>query len=180
MSTKPAQVLMPAPADQLFAPPDADAAHEEWGANCGPAALAAVLGLTLAQIRPHLGDFEQRRYMNPTHLRAALDSVGVRYVVDSGASPRRPKKGLLFIQWGGPWLKPGVPVGVAYRHTHSIAVNGDLVYDVNAEEGWISRREWEHPTLGLAAWLMEHNKRCDGTWRVRTSIALIEATGGAL
>ena len=33
-------------------PPDVARACEEWGATCGPGALAAALGLTLAEVRP--------------------------------------------------------------------------------------------------------------------------------
>ena len=43
---------------------DAERAGDEWGLNCGPAAIAAMNGLTLEELRPHLGDFEQKRYTN--------------------------------------------------------------------------------------------------------------------
>ena len=40
----------------------ADRAYDEWGANCGPGAIAAICGLTLDELRPHMGDFEGKRY----------------------------------------------------------------------------------------------------------------------
>lgn len=33
-------------------PADIEEAHEQWKANCGPAALAAVLGRSVASVRP--------------------------------------------------------------------------------------------------------------------------------
>jgi len=49
-----------------FTEADANRAWEEWGANCGPAALAVVAGLSLDEVRPYLVDFEQKGYTNPT------------------------------------------------------------------------------------------------------------------
>jgi hypothetical protein len=164
--------------ERLFSPPDVEQASDEWGANCGPAALAAITGRTLAQVRPvvEASDFEQRGYMNPTHVKTALSALGLRFTVH-GSWVRR---GLLFVQWGGPWLKPGVPIGAAYRNTHWIAVDGAWVYDVNASHtahgGWIMRSAWDRPDVGLAAWIMQHTPRCDGTWTVRTGLFI---EGGA-
>jgi hypothetical protein len=58
---------------------DAEHANDVWGCNCGPGALAAITGLTLDQVRPHMGDFERKRYTNPTLMFAALKSIGARY-----------------------------------------------------------------------------------------------------
>lgn len=151
----------------LYTPPDLDAAYEEWGCNCGPASVAALLGKTCADVRAHFPGFETRRYANPTHVYAAL--AGLKS--PARQSPRRPETGLLFIQWGGPWLRDGVPVGVAYRHTHWIAVIGHAVFDVNVGH-WVTRVDWEHEQEGVAAWLMSHHPKCDGTWGVRTQIAV--------
>src|SRR5580700_11291869 len=55
-----------------FTPADADRAYEEWGMNCGPSALAAVMGMTFDEVRPHMGDFERKHYTNqPDECRAA-------------------------------------------------------------------------------------------------------------
>lgn len=151
----------------LFTPPDLEAAYEEWGCNCGPAALAALLGKSCAEIRPFLGDFERRGYANPTHLLTALKAMGV-YARWGGKNPP-PRRGLLFIQLGGPWLEPGVPVGAAYRHTHHIAVDGDVVFDVNAGH-WVSWETWAEPEGGVMAFIMDNHPKCDGTWSVRSAI----------
>jgi len=58
---------------------DADRAADLWGMNCGPGALAAVCGLTLDEVRPHMGDFESKGYTNPTLMFAALKSIGVKH-----------------------------------------------------------------------------------------------------
>lgn len=82
--TQPVLVLPP---PLRFGVDEAQAASDEWGFNCGPAALCAVLGLTPAELRPHLGDFERKRYTKPLPRpagpREALISWG--RVVTSGA-----------------------------------------------------------------------------------------------
>jgi len=54
------------PAPPKFSAADAERAADEWGMNCGPGAIAAIFGLTLDQVRPFMGDFERKRYTNPT------------------------------------------------------------------------------------------------------------------
>src|SRR3990167_150016 len=100
---------------------DADRAHDEWGANCGPGALAAIMGMTLDEVRPHMGDFESKGYTNPTLMFYAMESVSARFRTRSLASNVKllgwPVYGLARIQWEGPWTKPGVPMAARYRHT---------------------------------------------------------------
>jgi hypothetical protein len=151
----------------LFKPPDIESAYEVWGANCGPCSLAALCGLTLAQLRPHLGDFERRRYANPTHILEACRRIGVR----ASTASAWPACGLAFIQWGGPWLKPGVPIGAAYRNTHWIAVRQTAVYDVNAGH-WISKADWTDPEDWCAVTIARQVPRCDGTWALRTAVVV--------
>ena len=43
--------------DAAFTWEDANRAQEEWGANCGPGAVALMLGWTLDEIRPYMGRF---------------------------------------------------------------------------------------------------------------------------
>lgn len=144
-------------------------AFEEWGANCGPGALAAIAGKTLDEIRPHMGDFESKRYTNPTLMFAALDSAGLRWW-------RRPQPltwptwGLARIQWTGPWTAPNVPPRVAYRHTHWVGAarrtDGSVgIFDINAMAngtGWSSLADWQEI---LVPWLLkECVPRADGGW----------------
>lgn len=121
----------------LAAPPlkfteaDVERANAEWKANCGPAALAACLGWTLDAVRPHLGDFERKGYMNPRMMHLAIQSAGHR--IESSAN--LPTHGLARVQWGGPWMSPGVPIGARYARTHWIATKeaqgARWVFDVN-------------------------------------------------
>ena len=57
---------------------DLERAAREWGANCGPAAIAEISGLTLDELRPHMDafGFDRKRYTNPTMMFGVLDSIG--------------------------------------------------------------------------------------------------------
>lgn len=54
---------------------DVQAAHRDWGCNCGPSAIAAALGMTLGELRPHIHDFEAKGYTNPTLMYRILDGL---------------------------------------------------------------------------------------------------------
>ena len=93
---------------------DAHRASDAWGCNCGPSALAAVTGMTLDEVRPFMGDFEQKHYTNPTLMWSILNNIGARWSVTK--PPRTwPRYGLARIQWEGPWTKPGVPARQAFN-----------------------------------------------------------------
>lgn len=149
-----------------FCEEDVRRASEEWGCNCGPAALAAILGKTLDEVRPHLGEFENRRYTNPTMMKQALASLGATWF---GARQRCfANYGLCRVQWSGPWLNRGVPIQARYRKTHWIASRclgrSHEIFDVNAVSvgGWITSGTWKQY---LVPWLL---KQCvpnsDGRW----------------
>lgn len=53
------------PKPAKFTIDDATRAYDVWGANCGPGALAAALDKTLDDVRPHLVNFDRKRYTNP-------------------------------------------------------------------------------------------------------------------
>ncbi len=154
----------------LFSDEDAERAYDEWGCNCGPAAVAAICGLTLDGVRPHMGDFEAKHYTNPTLMWRVLDSIGVRWTVcRSGTWPDR---GLCRVQWEGPWTRPGVPARAAYRHTHWVGAatrdTGEIgVFDVNAlgnGSGWCSLEDWSST---LVPWILEECvPRADGGWHL--------------
>lgn len=140
---------------------EASEASESWGFNCGPAAICAVSGLRPHQVRQHLGDFENKRYTNPTLMFAALQRAGVEHCqVYRADDPTGPwpdlALGLVRIQWGGPWTGEGVPMAARYRYTHWIAVraSGYEVFDVNAIAygGWLGWREWADDPGDLALW----------------------------
>lgn len=156
---------------------DGERAFNEWGCNCGPAALAAIMSLTLDQVRPHMGDFEKKRYSNPTLMYAALDSVGARWRKLDCPRCDWPIYGLCRIQWEGPWTQPGVPIRVRYRHTHWIAVQHPVgaraagIFDVNClanGSGWTDEKSWRE---NLVPWLLEECvPRADGKWHITHSI----------
>lgn len=164
---------------------EACAASDEWGFNCGPAAVSAVCGISLTDLRPHLGGFEEKRYTNPTLMAEILLNAGVK-VLDfvrlnwklemerTGRKPW-PRQGLARIQWEGPWMRPEVPMQARYRHTHWVGVRtldsgGMFIFDINAMSvgGWITAGEWEGE---LAPWLI---KECcpkgNGKWHITHTV----------
>jgi hypothetical protein len=153
---------------------DAQAAADAWGANCGPGALAAVLGLSLDAVHPHLENFDQKRYTNPAMMRGALRSLKVDHDWKVGRFGLFPRYGLARVQWEGPWTAPGVPVAAAYRHTHwvgsampdrSVSDPHDVnIFDINAicVGGWIDLPEW---STQLVPWLLKQcEPKATGGW----------------
>lgn len=144
-------------------------ASETWGANCGPGAIAAVLGLPIDQVRGHIPGFDEKRYTSPTMMQGALRSLGVSHGwrILRGAQKTFPKYGLARVQWVGPWMKYGVPAAARYRHTHWIAASaGDrLVFDVNCVSvngGWIPLDEW---AVKVVPWLLKQcEPKATGEW----------------
>ncbi len=164
---------------------DAESAYREWGCNCGPTAVAAVLGRTLDEVRPHLGDFESKRYTNPTLMYRALRSLGATWVpiVRSLLDPRPivgwPRLGLVRIQWEGPWTAPGVPLRARYRHTHWVgaATSGDEVgiWDCNAlnnGSGWVALAGWESVVV---PWILSNHPRATGRWHQTHVLDLVSS-----
>lgn len=160
-----------------FTEADAEQAWKEWGCNCGPAALAAVLGITLEQARGLLRSFDSRRYVNPTMMRTALNyywpqrPLEFGWHVLTGDRPQIwPMYGLARIQWHGPWMNPGVPARVAYGKTHWVAAcrgvdNDTGIFDVNAMNtgGWISLADWRDI---MVPWILKEVPRADGKWSI--------------
>ena len=149
---------------------DVDAAQraaDEWGANCGPGAIAAILGKTLDEIRPHLGDFERKRYTNPTLMFETLKRLGVTWKKRELVWPHH---GLVRVQWEGPWTAPGVPMAARYRHTHWIGAQrfgraAEIwVFDINCicVGGWVPFEEWSGQVV---PWLLkECEPKASGAW----------------
>jgi hypothetical protein len=157
---------------------DAQRAADEWGCNCGPGALAAVTGLTLEAVRPHLVGFDEKRYTNPKMMAAALRSLKIPFQrVYECLGARNPEEwklprffGLVRIQFAGPWTRPGVPVRARYRHTHWIgfwcgpAMSSWKAFDVNAiaTGGWL---DWDAWRFDLVPWLLsETEPQSTGVW----------------
>lgn len=174
-----------------FTAQDAEEAFDAWGFSCGPAAVAAICGLTPEEIRPHLGAFELKGYTNPTLMGEILRNLGVevmefgrmnwRFEMERiGPSKSRPWPmwGLARIQWEGPWTKEGVPMRVRYRSTHWVGVNSinrdDIgIWDVNALSngtGWVSLENWEKITVPHI--LRECHPRANGHWHLTHAIEI--------
>jgi hypothetical protein len=166
-----------------FTDQDAREAGDAWGLNCGPAAVCAIVGLTPEEIRPHLGDFELKRYTNPTLMWEILLNLnvhikGIRGLASNVSQLPWPRWGLARVQWEGPWTKPGVPMRVRYRQTHWVGVNSSNpdnigIWDVNCLSngtGWVSLDEW---TNSLVPWLLKQcHPKADGKWHLTHTVEI--------
>lgn len=173
--------MMPSPALR-FTLDDAQRAGDEWGFNCGPGAVAGVCGLSIEELRPHLGDFEKKGYTNPTLMWNILEELGLKFRKRGIASNVPvldwPRFGLARVQWEGPWTAPGVPIRVRYRHTHWVGAMSDpndwttpgweepRIFDVNCMcvGGWVSLSEWSR---SVVPWLLgECVPKASGKWHL--------------
>jgi hypothetical protein len=163
--------------DYPFTEEEARAAHEEWGCNCGPTALAFALQKPLADVRDAIPSFDDRRYTSPMMMRAALEYFGQRFLAiaasrrDSAQITRMfaGPMTLVRIQWTGPWIVDGKPQRWAARQTHWIACWTDgsdvieggrrLVFDCNG--GMRTFGSWESEIVPLITATV---KRADGGW----------------
>jgi hypothetical protein len=146
----------------IYSPTDVDAAYDDWGANCGPATLAAILGCEVEAVRRFMDSgWERRRYTNLMHMHAALRNAGVQH---RSTADKLPRRGLAFIQFCGPWTEPGKPIASAYRHTHWIGIDGTMVYDVNAGDSWVEFELWKKDMPIL---IREGVPHATGEWFVR-------------
>ena len=184
-------MTLPAIRPPRFTLDDVERAADAWGCNCGPAALAAVSGLTLEEVRPHLVGFEEKHYTNPSMMFAALKSIGRPWTkrVDGPDVDRAwPLHGLLRIQWEGTWSRPGVPPRARHRKTHWVGTalmerrgDADLstietrtgIFDVNCLDngsGWVSRKDWEELVVPR---LVAMYPGATGRWHVTHAVAVM-------
>lgn len=130
-------------------------AEHQWGANCGPGAIAAICGITPADAVAAIPNFSKKRYTTELMLQDALDSLNVRW---KQAYPTWPQWGFARVVWSGPWMTDPDPF-VALSHSHWVGVyqsEGELaIFDINAISagGWISWAEWHG---SLVPWLLSH------------------------
>jgi hypothetical protein len=153
---------------------EADAAYEAWGCNCGPGAIAAITNMRLDDLRPLLGDFEAKRYTNPTLMWEILDRTGRQWRKIGKAWPTF---GLARIQWEGPWTEPGVNPKAAYRQTHWVASwkhheRGHGIFDINMTgngTGWASFADWEREIVPA---IVQSIPRANGKWFVTHGVEI--------
>jgi hypothetical protein len=167
----------------LFSLADSERAHDEWGANCGPGALAAIVRCTLDEVRPYLGDFESKGYTNPTLMFDALRAIGAHFeytmLGKRCTMVEWPTYGLARVQWEGPWTEPGVPMAARYRHTHWVgaARRDDRIgiFDINCMnngQGWVSLDDWR---TKIAPWIIRLCvPRGYGTWHLTHAIEVFK------
>jgi hypothetical protein len=160
----------------IFTAENADRAYDVWGANCGPIAIAAMCGWHIDELRAEMGDFESKRYTNPTLMWEVLNRIGAQYRLVKPPDAW-PNYGLVRIQWEGPWTEPNVPMRARYRQTHWIGAqraNGAVgIFDCNAfanGTGWCSEADWE--TVIVPA-ILEMYPRASGKWH-RTHVVELE------
>lgn len=160
--------------DYPFNEDDARAANEEWGCNCGPAALAFALQVKLDAVRDKLVGFESRGYVNPSMMREALigfgkKTVDIRAPKYEGANAMfRGPMSLVRIQWTGPWTADGKTAKWAATYTHwiccwrdqdSITLGLSKVFDINGGVMFFSR--WVDEIVPA---IVATIKRADGGW----------------
>lgn len=153
----------------LYRPTDIDAANASLGASCGHAALAAITGREVKDVwhSARLA-FEARQYVSAPAMEDALSLVVSRLNWRHGSSARVfPVRGLVLIQWEGPWMAPGLPFGAQLARTHWIAVDrtdaGEMIYDIN-QDGWRMTADWERATVPQ---IIATIKRATGAYHVR-------------
>jgi hypothetical protein len=163
-----------------FTPEDLERAWDEWGCNCGPAALAVAIGRTPDAVRNYINHFQERHYTNPTMMVSALRELRIDHEWKRSAENpiEWPRNGLARIQWSGPWTAPGVPIPARYRHSHWVTVatiNNDRgIWDVNCPH-WISFDQWQRVLVPLI--LKDNEPKSDGKWWVTDAIEVIHQTG---
>lgn len=160
-----------------FTATDVDHAFRDWNATCGPAALAAILELTLDEVKPlFMPAFPG--WTTPTRMFEALRRSGRKHsaATTSRARTTWPTWGLCRVQWEGPWTQPGANQRWAYTHTHWVAAwsagPAICVFDVNSFEyeddtGWLPLETWQ---AAIVPMLTGDIKRATGGWHITHSI----------
>ena len=174
----------------FYIPNDLAAANDEWGANCGPGALAAIMGVPVAQVRDRFPHFPAKAVTNLTQMRAAAPShVRVTPAAPADPAPRGPfpvvERALVQIQWTGRWTRPDANRQFAYidclKNSHWVAARlstsaspGVWVYDVNVNwdgeipGGWVPVATW---ATRIALMIIEEKKARTG-WYAREILQL--------
>jgi hypothetical protein len=146
---------------KLFNPPDIGEAHEKYGANCGPAAFAALVGKPILEIIHLFPQFPAKRWTNGGSMKSALAAYGVIFKRVS----EFPKLGVAHMLIDGPWTGGRW----AFHRSHWFAVNGHDIFDINSHAGWLQRPIWEAHILpdiiasykGGTGWTFNYGLQCE-------------------
>jgi hypothetical protein len=162
----------------LYTPADVLEAHRAWGATCGPAALAAVLGIPVMELQRHF----QKPWTTPTVMQEAVEARKQPWATHSGPKlPGEVLRGVAFVQLHGEaWDKAAERE--KYRHTHWIGIAREgvqrrlFIYDVNAGAagGWVFAEEWKSHVLPAIA---ASHKGASGGWSIRLTVELKNPSG---
>lgn len=168
-------------------------------ASCGPAALSALLGVSLTELRAAFPAHSARRtWTNLAQMRRALDVFGYRNGLTeadpdtvapvgpngtrSGLANKWPRRGLVLIQFRGTWEQGHVPLGASLARSHWIAVKpfgGHVVFDINgvgeepgAAAWWNTRGHWERVIAPEIA--RSYGRSSLGAWWARAGLEVWE------
>lgn len=159
-----------------FTQEEAQVAFEKWGCNCGPSALATMLGISLDAAHVAIPNFDERKYTSPTMMKEALEQLGVKFT-DRKSEDKHDvaRYGLTRIQIEGPWygrfayhrthwvgsmrysvgglspLTPDSPAQPLQEHTY--------VFDING--GWLTFDDWN---ARIMPQVIAMYKRATGDW----------------
>jgi hypothetical protein len=149
---------------------ESHSAHATWRASCGPHSIAAMLGLSLDQVRQQLVDF--RGWMSPMMVGDALRRLGAGYSLRKGLKTRGMCAGLNRVQWEGSWLNPGVPAAAAYAHTHWVAhVDGWVLCSLVDPAAWVPLDVWKREVARMQPpWHVTHHYSVPVPAAVRTGV----------
>ena len=171
-----------------FSLADADRAYDEWGANCGPGALAAIMKMTLDEVRPYLVGFDAKHYTNPTMMMGRSRAFALAGTPTRNYSPPVERHGTghatgcVASNGKGHGRSPACRCAPIPLHAleGSYAANNENVgvFDVNCMNngsGWCSLKNWSDV---IAPHLIAQYKRASGGWHLTHAIEIEEPTTG--
>lgn len=146
----------------VFGLKSAQEAYDALGANCGPGAIAGLLGCSPRDAVAHIPGFLEKGHTKETMMRPALDSMGVNWeeFLDGW-----PSFGLVRVLWHGPWWNDGLIA--RFMRSHWIASvetdNGRMIFDINAISvgGWLPFEEWRTQCV---PYIVRDLPGADGRW----------------
>lgn len=149
----------------MRAPSDVEVANRVFGANCGPAALAAVLSLQVCDIMQYFTHFETRRFTTIRDMSQALSACCIEFTLGTDV----PDFGLLLLQVDGPWTIYRGAQRWSRKHSHWIAVCSQHVYDINVGD-WMPLLDWQQFIMPE---LVDATRYATG-WSVAHSVRVLE------
>lgn len=153
------------PGARLRAPSDVEVANRAFGANCGPAAFAAVLSLQVCDVMQYFTHFEMRRFTTTRDMLQALAACSIEFAVETDV----PDFGLLLLQIDGPWTTRRGANRWSRKYSHWIATCSQHVYDINVG-CWMPLSDWQESIMPA---LVDATRHATG-WSVARSVRVLE------